>query len=39
VPAEIDKNVAYLKLQSAGITIDELTEEQKRYLASWEMGT
>ncbi len=39
VPQEIDKNVAMLKLQSAGITIDKLTEEQKRYLASWEMGT
>lgn len=39
VPDEIDKNVAFLKLKSAGITIDELTEEQKIYLASWEMGT
>jgi adenosylhomocysteinase len=39
VPQEIDKTVAMLKLQSAGITIDELTEEQKIYLASWEMGT
>jgi len=39
VPAEIDKQVALLKLQSEGITIDKLTEEQKQYLASWEMGT
>jgi len=39
VPQEIDKNVAMLKLKSAGIAIDKLTEEQKRYLASWEMGT
>jgi len=39
VPDEIDKSVAYLKLKSAGIIIDELTEEQKIYLASWEMGT
>jgi adenosylhomocysteinase len=39
VPQEIDKSVALLKLQAAGITIDDLTEEQKIYLASWEMGT
>lgn len=39
VPGEIDRDVAFLKLKSAGITIDELTEEQKTYLASWEMGT
>jgi adenosylhomocysteinase len=39
VPQEIDKKVALLKLQAGGITIDTLTEEQKRYLASWEMGT
>lgn len=39
VPEEIDKNVAALKLASAGVSIDELTEEQKVYLASWEMGT
>ncbi len=39
VPAEIDKQVALLKLQSEGITIDKLTEEQKQYLVSWEMGT
>lgn len=39
VPGEIDRDVAFLKLKSAGITIDELTEEQKTYLTSWEMGT
>lgn len=39
VPEEIDRNVAKLKLESAGISIDELTEEQRLYLASWEMGT
>jgi adenosylhomocysteinase len=39
VPADIDANISLLKLKSAGITIDELTEEQKIYLASWEMGT
>ncbi len=39
VPNEIENWVASLKLKSMGITIDELTEEQKHYLASWEMGT
>ncbi len=39
VPQEIEDWVATLKLKSMGITIDVLTEEQKHYLASWEMGT
>ncbi|MCI0883889.1 MAG: adenosylhomocysteinase, partial [Chloroflexi bacterium] len=39
VPPEIDNEIARLKLKSMGIEIDELTEEQKRYLNSWEMGT
>ncbi|MDD5281379.1 MAG: adenosylhomocysteinase [Candidatus Omnitrophica bacterium] len=39
VPENIDKNIAYLKLKSMGIKIDTLTAEQKKYLASWEMGT
>jgi adenosylhomocysteinase len=39
VPKDIDENVAELKLKAMGITIDELTEEQKKYLATWEMGT
>jgi adenosylhomocysteinase len=39
VPTEIDQEVARLKLKSMGIEIDELTEEQKTYLASWEIGT
>ena len=39
VPAEIEDWVARLKLQSMKIDIDELTEEQKTYLSSWEMGT
>ena len=39
VPREIDSAVAALKLASMGIAIDELTEKQKRYLASWEEGT
>ena len=39
VPREIDSEVARLKLASMGITIDELTEEQEKYLSSWEEGT
>jgi len=39
VPDEIDKEVARLKLGAMGIGIDTLTEEQERYLSSWEEGT
>ncbi|MDR5694983.1 MAG: adenosylhomocysteinase [Armatimonadota bacterium] len=39
VPAEIDQQVARLKLASMNISIDELTPEQRRYLESWESGT
>jgi len=39
VPAEIDESVALLKLKAMGISIDSLTEEQKKYLSTWEMGT
>jgi len=39
VPEEIDKQVARLKLQSIGISIDSLTPEQQEYLTSWEEGT
>lgn len=39
VPLEIDQKVAQLKLLSMGIEIDQLTEEQQHYLASWEKGT
>jgi adenosylhomocysteinase len=39
VPADIDAEVARLKLQSMGIEIDELTAEQEAYLRSWELGT
>ncbi len=36
VPEEIDRKVAYLRLKSQGVEIDELTSEQKTYLASWD---
>lgn len=39
VPDKIDKEIARLKLKAMGIRIDTLTEEQKKYLHSWEMGT
>jgi len=39
VPREIDELVASLKLKTMGIEIDTLSEEQKDYLASWEVGT
>jgi adenosylhomocysteinase len=39
VPQDIDREIARLKLESLGVQIDELTEEQRRYLASWDMGT
>ena len=39
VPAEIDDAVAALKLETLGVAIDELTDEQRAYMSSWEMGT
>jgi adenosylhomocysteinase len=39
VPADIDQNVARLKLESMGITIDKLSPEQEHYLHSWSEGT
>ena len=39
VPEEIDRRIARLKLAAMGIEIDTLTEEQEKYLRSWEAGT
>jgi adenosylhomocysteinase len=39
VPPAIDKEIARLKLATMGVAIDTLTEEQERYLASWDEGT
>jgi adenosylhomocysteinase len=39
VPKEIDDEIARLKLETMGIEIDRLTEEQAKYLASWDEGT
>jgi adenosylhomocysteinase len=39
VPTEIDEEIARLKLETMGVDIDRLTEEQEKYLASWDEGT
>jgi len=39
VPENIDKMIAKEKLAAMGIAIDKLTAEQRKYLASWELGT
>ena len=39
VPAEIDEQVAALKLAAMGVQLDRLTPEQERYLRSWDAGT
>lgn len=39
LPDEVDSEIASLKLDAMGVKIDDLTEEQRRYLASWEIGT
>jgi len=39
VPEDIDNEIARIKLKTMGFEIDELTEEQRKYLSSWEIGT
>jgi adenosylhomocysteinase len=39
VPREIDDEVARLKLESMAFAIDELTDEQRRYMDTWDEGT
>jgi adenosylhomocysteinase len=39
IPEEIDQEIARLKLESMGVKIDTLTEEQVRYLNQWQEGT
>lgn len=39
LPDELDREVARLKLKTMGIEIEELTDEQRRYISSWELGT
>jgi adenosylhomocysteinase len=35
VPADVDREVARLKLAALGVRLDSLTDEQRRYLTSW----
>jgi adenosylhomocysteinase len=39
VPLEIDQEIARTKLEAMQMHIDTLTEEQERYLSSWQEGT
>ena len=39
VPADIDQQVARMKLAAMGISIDSLSPEQQAYLSSWKEGT
>lgn len=39
VPTQIDDQVSRVKLRTMGVRLETLTPEQKKYLASWEMGT
>ena len=39
IPVALDQEIARLKLEALGVTIDALTAEQSAYLASWQQGT
>ncbi|MFN2577219.1 MAG: adenosylhomocysteinase [Pyrinomonadaceae bacterium] len=39
LPAEVDQEIASLKLRALGLSIDSLTSEQLEYMSSWETGT
>jgi adenosylhomocysteinase len=39
LPAEVDTEIASLKLRALGVAIDQLTSEQIEYLSGWETGT
>jgi adenosylhomocysteinase len=39
IPADLDQEIARLKLQAMGVAIDTLTPAQRKYLASWDLGT
>jgi adenosylhomocysteinase len=39
VPEAVDREIARLKLQAMGSAVDMLTPAQRKYLASWDMGT
>ncbi len=37
IPEEIDRMIANIKLKSMGISIDELSERQRKYLGAWKL--
>jgi len=39
LPPEVDQTISELQLAEMGVSVDSLTEEQRRYLASWQEGT
>ncbi|MCB9451928.1 MAG: adenosylhomocysteinase [Anaerolineaceae bacterium] len=39
IPADVDMEIARLKLEAMGVRIDKLTEQQEHYLSQWEEGT
>jgi adenosylhomocysteinase len=39
VPDELDREVAEIKLSAAGVAIDDLTDDQREYMDSWQHGT
>ena len=39
IPEEVDMEIARIKLEAMGVDIDKLTDEQVKYLNSWEEGT
>jgi len=39
IPEEMDAEIARIKLRTMGVTIDDLTKEQKKYMSGWEEGT
>ncbi len=39
IPVDLDREIARLKLASMNVEVDTLTDEQERYLSSWDQGT
>ena len=39
IPADVDMEIARLKLLAMGVSIDRLTEQQEAYLNQWQEGT
>ena len=39
IPEEMDTEIARIKLRTMGVSIDELSDEQKKYISGWEEGT